>query len=391
MCAAPDHKPRQSAARTRRQGPTRARCTHERRAGVLIYRLTGEPDQETPAALAFNQSLDGVRAVVVDLSDVAFFYSITLNALLRLRRTADARHVDVHLAGVREVADRVLQVTETDHLFVQHTDLDGALRHLMAPAPAPDPDPAEEATAGSASNEAFADVTQTLVDDFDLADTLDRIIGHCARTCGAAGAGLVIQDAEEKLRSLACTDEPVRTLERRQTSTGEGPCIDCVRAGYAVLTDDLEADRARWPRFAAAALDAGFTGARAFPLRHRGRTIGALDLFDHADSPADDTIRIAQAFADLAVLAVIQSHEDTGAHIAQALRDRAAIERAAGMLAQAARTTPEEGRALLRSRAARTGLGITAVAHALVSGRTTSAQILSPPAGPTVLEGRRDG
>jgi transcriptional regulator with GAF, ATPase, and Fis domain len=228
---------------------------------------------------------------------------------------------------------------------------------------------------------AFTDLAQTLVGDFDIAETLDRIIGHCITACGAAGVGLVVKDAHEALRDIAYSDETVRQLERRQVTGGEGPCFDCVHTGEVVWAKDLTAAVSRWPFFAPAALDAGFHGVRAMPLRYRHRTLGALNLFDaDEDGCAEDALRTAQVLADLAVLAVVQHalpSETAAVHIAGALAARSAIERAKGMLAHDANTTTETAFHLLREHATRTGQGITALAHALVSGRTVTADVLA--------------
>jgi GAF domain-containing protein len=229
--------------------------------------------------------------------------------------------------------------------------------------------------------EAFADVAAALLGDFDLAETLDRLLGHCLAACGAAGAGLVLQDGNHVLRDIAYSDDQVRLLERRQVATGEGPCVDCVALGCPVLADDLASAHTRWPRFVPAATEAGFAGVRAVPLRCHGRVVGALTLFGRDPQP-DEAMWPAQAFADLAMLAVLQhARPPEGAveHIARAIHDRSAIERAKGMLAQDAATTPDCAFRLLRTHAARSGHGLTALACALVNGRVTTADVIATP------------
>ncbi|MFD8594366.1 GAF and ANTAR domain-containing protein [Kitasatospora sp. NPDC059646] len=233
--------------------------------------------------------------------------------------------------------------------------------------------------------EAFAELARTLVGDFDLAETLDRVIDHCVAACGAASVGLVVQDASGTLRDIAYSDDRVRRLERRQIAAGEGPCFDCVQTGRPVLVDDLGATRDRWPDFTPAALEAGYTGVRALPLRHRRQTLGALNLFDQEPGRCTDTdLLAAQAFADLALLAVLQhaQPESPAAHITRALAARSAIERAKGMIANDAGSTVEHALVLLRGHAERTGRGTTAVARALLSGEVTTAEVLAAPAPP---------
>lgn len=231
--------------------------------------------------------------------------------------------------------------------------------------------------------EAFADLAQTLVGDFDLAEALDRVVGHCIRAAGAAGVGLVIQDGNGVLRDIAYSDERVRLLEREQVRNGEGPCVDCVRTGGPVVAEDLHAERDRWPRFVPDATQAGFLCVRALPLRYYDRTLGALNLFDRQPGHCSGaSMRAAQAFADLAMLAVVQHSrpsEGAAAHINRALAGRSAIERAKGMLAQDGDLTFAEALEVLRNHAARTGEGPTQLAHALVRGDITTAAVLGTP------------
>ena len=96
----------------------------------------------------------------------------------------------------------------------------------------------------------------------------------------------------------------------------QGPCLDCFRAGRPVAAADLAAEAQRWPRFAAAAQQAGFAAVQALPMRLRDQVIGALNLFravPGAFDPAD--IRIGQALADVATISMLHErsmrHSDT--------------------------------------------------------------------------------
>ncbi|GAA2830175.1 GAF and ANTAR domain-containing protein [Kitasatospora paracochleata] len=233
-------------------------------------------------------------------------------------------------------------------------------------------------------NEAFASLTESLVGDFDLAELLDRLAAYCVTLCAAGGAGIVVVDKDGVLRDVAWSSEAVRRLERRQLELGEGPCIDCVRLGRAVIEPDLSAASARWPVFAHRAREAGFNSVRALPLRMRNRTLGALNLFDigSANETTTADLRSAQVFADLAVLAVHHHRalppELAGDNITRVLADRSVIERAKGMIAEAADLTPDEACARLLAHARRTVQGPTEVAAALVAGALAPTAVLGP-------------
>ena len=98
----------------------------------------------------------------------------------------------------------------------------------------------------------------------------------------------------------------MRLLELFQLQNDQGPCLDCFRVGRPVAAADLAAEARRWPRFAAAAQQAGFAAVQALPMRLRDQVIGALNLFravPGAFDPAD--IRIGQALADVAAVSLL--------------------------------------------------------------------------------------
>jgi anti-anti-sigma factor len=104
-------------------------CTCETPPGdILLYRLRG--DLGLDGVLEFDKPLDGFRAVLVDLTEVGFFCSTALNALLRLRLDAEEHGLTVHLSAPPPITSRVLEITGSDALFPRHTSLDAALRAL---------------------------------------------------------------------------------------------------------------------------------------------------------------------------------------------------------------------------------------------------------------------
>jgi anti-anti-sigma factor len=98
--------------------------------GILVYHVAGDLDLDTGGEHSFGAELDGVRAVVVDLTDLGFCGSTGLNALLQLRLDAVAGGLVVHLAAVPPAMARLLDVTGTQDLFPRHEDLRTALSQL---------------------------------------------------------------------------------------------------------------------------------------------------------------------------------------------------------------------------------------------------------------------
>ncbi len=195
--------------------------------------------------------------------------------------------------------------------------------------------------------EAFVGLADTLVDDYDLLDVLDRLVGYSVSLLAADAAGIMLLDARGRLRVVASSNEESDWTELMQLQSDEGPCVDCVRTGRPVTTTDLDAEvAARWPRFAAAlrartAPDAQrFRSVHTLPLRLRGQALGGLNLFRTRPGPLSDAdLRLGQALADVATIGILQERairhgEVLTGQLQCALDIRAVIEQAKGVLAQ---------------------------------------------------------
>ncbi|MFD9684984.1 GAF and ANTAR domain-containing protein [Kitasatospora sp. NPDC059088] len=233
-------------------------------------------------------------------------------------------------------------------------------------------------------NEAFAGLTESLIGPgYDTVEFLHRLTEVCTALSGTAGTGLVVADRRGELRDIAYSNDRVRRLEALQIAIGEGPCLDCHRTGEQVVVRDLDRAGARWPRFVPRALDLGFRSVRAVPLRLDGRVVGALNVFDvhPGTEPGEDGPDVLKPLADLAVIALLQrryGREQTAAEeISASPADRAAIERAKGVLAEAGGLDMDGAFDALRDHARRSGTGVADAARALVEGRIDPAAVLT--------------
>jgi len=105
---------------------------------------------------------------------------------------------------------------------------------------------------GQLLSEAFVELTDTMVADFDIIDFLHMLTGRSVELLEVSAAGLLLADPRGELRVVAASSEAARLLELFQLQSDQGPCLDCFRSGRPVAAADLGAD-GRWPRFAAAA------------------------------------------------------------------------------------------------------------------------------------------
>jgi GAF domain-containing protein len=219
---------------------------------------------------------------------------------------------------------------------------------------------------------AFIHLADTLVADFDMLDLLHGLTTDCVALFPADAAGLLISDHLDTLQLVASSSEAVRLAELFQLQADEGPCLDCYRTGAPVSAPDLAAAD-RWARFTPRAAEQGFRSVHAVPMRLRGQTIGALNLFGAAPAampPAD--LRAVQALADAATITILQerdlhAEEAITAKLQIALNRRAVIEQAKGLLAEVGSIDMGEAFVRLRDHAHATGQPLTDLARRLVT------------------------
>jgi GAF domain-containing protein len=223
--------------------------------------------------------------------------------------------------------------------------------------------------------QAFVDLADTLVDEFDVIELLHVLTGRCVELLGVDAAGVMLAGPSGQLRVAAASSERARLLELFELQNDEGPCLDCFRTAAPVAHADLGDGKAPWPRFAAHATRDGLFSAHALPMRLRQQVIGALNLFRHEPTALpDDDVRIAQAFADIATIALLQErlvHEQTmlAEQLQAALNSRIVIEQAKGVLAERANCDMETAFATLRSTARRHNTRLSDLAGEVVATR----------------------
>jgi GAF domain-containing protein len=230
----------------------------------------------------------------------------------------------------------------------------------------------------------MVELADTLVDDFDVVELLTRLADRCVEVLDVSAAGLMVaRPGGGDLQVVASSSDAMRVLELFELQAEEGPCPDCYRTGEPVLNEDLASVNGRWPRFAPHALEAGFRSVHAVPMRLRGVTIGALNLFRAAEGGLDQAdVLAAQALADIATIAILQQRAVVEARVlnqqlSQALNTRIVIEQAKGVLAERANIDMEQSFTRLRAHARNHNVRLAEVAQRVIDG-TLSTESLDP-------------
>lgn len=227
----------------------------------------------------------------------------------------------------------------------------------------------------------FVDLADSLVDNFDVVELLTVLADRCVDVVDVAAAGIMLASADDELRVLASSSEAMRVLELFEAQADEGPCVDCYRSGRPMVNVNLAEADGLWPRFAPQAVRAGFRSVHALPMRLRGLTIGALNMFRSKEGRMQEAdVVAAQALTDVATIAILQHRaivdaQQLNQQLTQALNTRIVIEQAKGVVAESAGLDMEDAFALLRRHSRKNNLRLTDVAQA-VSTKTLPVEAL---------------
>ena len=227
----------------------------------------------------------------------------------------------------------------------------------------------------------FVRLADTLVADYDVIELFHGLCGDCVSFLGVDAAGLLLTDQRGNLQVVSASTEAANLVELFQLQAEEGPCLDCFRTSAQVHAGDLAADT-RWPRFAALADDNGFTAVHALPMRLRGETIGALNLFHRSRTDMSvDELAIGQALADVATIAILsdrntRERERLTEQLQAALTSRVIIEQAKGVLAERGQIPLDEAFSRLRAHARSSQQRLSDLARAVTDGTFDTAPLL---------------
>jgi GAF domain-containing protein len=227
----------------------------------------------------------------------------------------------------------------------------------------------------------FVELTNTLVDDFDVVDILTRLADRCVDVLDVSAAGLMLVSPDGELRVVGSSSDTMRVLELFELQAEEGPCPECFRTGAPIASARFSATDARWPRFAPRAVEAGFQSVHALPMRLNGQTIGALNLFRAGEGSLPDAdVLAAQSFADVATIAILQRRAAAEAQavneqLTHALNSRIVIEQAKGMVAERTGLDMAQAFKRLRAHARNHNLRLADVAADIIDGTLSVASL----------------
>lgn len=213
--------------------------------------------------------------------------------------------------------------------------------------------------------------------EMPVQEAMHHIVSTTHAIFDVDGAGLMLVDDEQHLRSVAVSDERFGYLEELQIQHGEGPCIAAFDDKQLVCVEDLHDDE-RWPHFSPAALDRGLRAVLASPIPYNQQAIGVVGVMSqdrHPWSPEGELALLA--FTDLAALLIAsmlraEEQTDLARQLQGALDSRAIIEQAKGVLIAQQGLSARQAYEQLRDQARRERRKLGAVATDVVAATSAS-------------------
>jgi len=187
------------------------------------------------------------------------------------------------------------------------------------------------------ASDAFAQLSSIVLGEEPLEAILERLVHIARQVLPITVEASITLLSRDDATTVASTDEVAVTLDERQYDDERGPCLDAAAAGERIRITDMRSEP-RWPRFAAAAANAGVLSSLSMPLPIQRNVTGALNFYaSSVDAFSEETIELAEMFAAHAAVAVANAHlyETTAAlaeQMKEAMANRAVIEQAKGIV-----------------------------------------------------------
>jgi GAF domain-containing protein len=183
----------------------------------------------------------------------------------------------------------------------------------------------------------LAALSRFFVGEGSLEHTLERVAHLTVDAVGAADLCGITLPVEGHKRTAVFTDATAPEVDQAQYDTGDGPCLATFDL-VTIVEIPSTTDPGRWPEFRRVAAAHGILSTLSLPLVVDKAAVGAMNIYARrpcAFGEADRETAILFASQAAIVLANAQAYwdaRDLGAGLGEALKNRAVIEQAKGIL-----------------------------------------------------------
>jgi len=133
----------------------------------------------------------------------------------------------------------------------------------------------------------------------DLTGTMEQAVVAAKQLFMVDAAGIMLADAEGKLRWASASDQTAQTLEDNQETFAAGPCLEAFATGQPAVIHDATLEP-RWGEITLAFVELDIRSGLSVPVQLGGGPIGTLDVYAAAPGGWDQTeISALQTYAGL--------------------------------------------------------------------------------------------
>jgi GAF domain-containing protein len=218
---------------------------------------------------------------------------------------------------------------------------------------------------------AFAELGRIKLSETDLHQVLTRVAELAQRAIPGAAEVSVTLVAGGAPETAAYTGTLALALDEKQYDSGYGPCLEAAATKTFFLVTDMSTEE-RWPAFAKNAVAHGVCSSLSVGMPVEDTLAGAINVYATAlDAFDDDAVELARTFAGYAAVALanVNLYSTTAAlaeQMAEAMRSRAVIEQAKGILIAQQRVTADEAFGILTRASQASNRKLRDIAQAIV-------------------------
>ncbi len=220
--------------------------------------------------------------------------------------------------------------------------------------------------------QSLAALSRFLVGDSTVEESLRQVCDLTIEALPTADLVGITMMVEGRERTAVFTEGAAPEIDQAQYDAGEGPCLDAFRQHQAFVIDSTRED-GPWPKFRQAAAGYGIGSTMSLPMLVGERAVGAMNLYSYAEhSFGDNEVAYGHPFASHAavVLANAQTYWDArtlSERLGEAMKSRAVIEQAKGILMARQRCNEDDAFELLVRASQRENVKLRDVARRIVA------------------------
>jgi GAF domain-containing protein len=206
----------------------------------------------------------------------------------------------------------------------------------------------------------------------DLTEVLTDITHVALPQIPGAEAASITLVRGTRADTAAYVGQMALAADELQYARGHGPCLEAGEGGQILIVDDMHTEQ-RWPDYTAAAVEHGIGSSLSVPLPFQSVTVGALNTYatepralGREALPAAEDVASWIAHAVGNAEAAARTAEDL-AGLRTAMKSRAVIEQAKGVLIERYRLTEDQAFAVLIRSSQTNNVKVRDIADHLVS------------------------